>query len=331
MHGAGGVGGLLAVIRDDGVFAPLYDAGGNITGYVLLLATSHSPLGTAAGSVVAHYEYDAFGNIIAQSGPLADTFFHRYKTQYYDLETGLYYHKMRYYSLELGRFISRDPIAEEGGLNLYSFCGNDPVNKWDYLGMIVGAYKQSRKLTSAEMSEVKRLALEISTMSTKYMNSISTWRINNPLPSMQQPHTPSLGQPRPSNLSGLDRKLVEVFKLERRHPDTGVPIMDVTITMGDINDIDRRLQAQKRIASFSSYRMSCPGNPNCDGDVIAMAWQCGGISVSALGILFCEDMWKNNTDKRVTLAHEASHIFHNTSDKQIPLRNWSCAWGDLYK
>jgi hypothetical protein len=35
----------------------------------------------------------------------------------------------------LGRFINRDPIEEQGGLNLYAFCRNDGVNKWDYLGM----------------------------------------------------------------------------------------------------------------------------------------------------------------------------------------------------
>jgi len=32
-------------------------------------------------------------------------------------------------------FLGRDPIAEAGGVNLYAFVGNDPVNAWDYLGM----------------------------------------------------------------------------------------------------------------------------------------------------------------------------------------------------
>jgi RHS repeat-associated protein len=35
----------------------------------------------------------------------------------------------------LGRFINKDPIEEEGGFNLYAYCGNNGVNKWDYLGM----------------------------------------------------------------------------------------------------------------------------------------------------------------------------------------------------
>ncbi|NCB85815.1 MAG: hypothetical protein EOM44_15220, partial [Bacteroidia bacterium] len=38
----------------------------------------------------------------------------------------------------LGRWLSRDPIEERGGLNLYGFVNNDPVNRWDMLGHICG-------------------------------------------------------------------------------------------------------------------------------------------------------------------------------------------------
>ncbi len=38
---------------------------------------------------------------------------------------------LRYYSPSLGRFINKDPIEEKGGLNLYGFCGNNGVNRWD--------------------------------------------------------------------------------------------------------------------------------------------------------------------------------------------------------
>jgi RHS repeat-associated protein len=41
----------------------------------------------------------------------------------------------RYYSPSQGRFLGRDPIEEDGGLNLYGFCGNNAINRWDYLGM----------------------------------------------------------------------------------------------------------------------------------------------------------------------------------------------------
>ena len=40
-----------------------------------------------------------------------------------------------HYNARLGRWLSRDPIGEAGGFNLYAYCGNDPVNRWDYLGL----------------------------------------------------------------------------------------------------------------------------------------------------------------------------------------------------
>ena len=45
------------------------------------------------------------------------------------------YYGHRYYSSSLGRFINRDPIEEQGGINLYTFVGNNSINAWDYLGM----------------------------------------------------------------------------------------------------------------------------------------------------------------------------------------------------
>jgi integrase/recombinase XerD len=45
------------------------------------------------------------------------------------------YYGYRYYDPKSGRWPSRDPIGEEGGINLYGFVGNDGVNGWDYLGL----------------------------------------------------------------------------------------------------------------------------------------------------------------------------------------------------
>ena len=78
LQGAGGVGGLLAVIRSDGTFFPCYDANGNVTAYV-----------DVYGNIRAHYEYSPFGEIAAQSGDLADTFTHRFSTKPFDAETSL--------------------------------------------------------------------------------------------------------------------------------------------------------------------------------------------------------------------------------------------------
>ncbi len=123
LQGAGGVGGLLAVIRSDGTFFPCYDANGNITDYV-----------DSNGVVVAHREYDPFGRTIVATGPLVRDLHFWFSTKYLDEEIGLYYYGERFYSPELGRWLNRDPIEEEGGDNLYGFTENDPVNKIDKLG-----------------------------------------------------------------------------------------------------------------------------------------------------------------------------------------------------
>ncbi|GAA5484539.1 hypothetical protein Hsar01_03783 [Haloferula sargassicola] len=128
-QGAGGVGGLLAVEietgADAGVYYPAYDGNGNISEYL-----------NGSGTVVAHYEYDPFGGeAVSPTGSKAALFSHRFSTKPLDPETGLYYYGYRYYHPYLGRWISRDPIGERGGLNLYGFVGNDGVNRWDYLGL----------------------------------------------------------------------------------------------------------------------------------------------------------------------------------------------------
>jgi len=124
LQGAGGVGGLLAVSIDGAYYLPCYDNNGNITAYV-----------NEQGAVVAQYTYDAFGATITQSGSHASHFPHRFSTKYHDLETGLYYYGRRFYDPLWGRWLNRDPIEEDGGLNLYAFVLNDPVNWIDLLGL----------------------------------------------------------------------------------------------------------------------------------------------------------------------------------------------------
>lgn len=126
--GAAGIGGLLYLTVSNSstqqLYIPWYDAYGNILGYR-----------DAQGNVVASYTYDAFGNIIGQSGTMADTFSLRFSTKYFDAETGLYYYGYRFYHPILMRWLNRDPLEEEGGLNLYEFCGNVALVSYDKHGL----------------------------------------------------------------------------------------------------------------------------------------------------------------------------------------------------
>ena len=93
---------------------------------------------------------------------MADTFRHRFSTKYLDDETGFYYYGHRYYAPELTRWTTRDPIEEDGGLNLYSFCGNDGVNRVDNLGLYVDMVYdvENRTLTATDADSKESVILK---------------------------------------------------------------------------------------------------------------------------------------------------------------------------
>jgi RHS repeat-associated protein len=94
------------------------------------------------GSVEVRFRYSGFGEVTSLDPsfniiPAYDWswLFHGEES---DQETGWYNYGYRYYIPEFGRWISRDPIGEEGGNNLYAFVFNDPIMFSDYLGLILG-------------------------------------------------------------------------------------------------------------------------------------------------------------------------------------------------
>ena len=86
-----------------------------------------------SGALINRYDYWADGNIRYIDEKIGQPFL--YTGAYYDRETGLYYLRARYYSPELRRFIQRDPILFEGGINLYNYTGCDFVNYGDWEGL----------------------------------------------------------------------------------------------------------------------------------------------------------------------------------------------------
>ena len=78
------------------------------------------------------YSYDSFGNLNRQGNKVKNSF--TYTGREFDKETGLYYYRNRYYDPGIGRFITTDPIGYAGGINLYAYVGNNPVNFTDPWG-----------------------------------------------------------------------------------------------------------------------------------------------------------------------------------------------------
>ena len=99
---------------------------------------------------MASYTYNAWGEIVASSGSMANINPLRYRGYYYDTETGFYYLQSRYYDPANHRFINADCYASTGtgflGYNMFAYCNNNPVSSTDSSGyapwMITASVKE---------------------------------------------------------------------------------------------------------------------------------------------------------------------------------------------
>ena len=128
---AGGIGGLLARTAHSGangvtLTTAFYhaDGNGNVT-YLLKLDQT-------AG---ATYQFDPYGRLLASSGTLAAANTYRFSSKEVMLASGFYSFGYRFYDPATQRWLNRDPMGEEGGVNLYGYVENDPINGIDPLGL----------------------------------------------------------------------------------------------------------------------------------------------------------------------------------------------------
>jgi len=108
-------------------------AGGNILYYYHFDGLgSVIALSKVNGEIVERYSYDVFGEpnrISDVNNP------YMFTGREYDEETGNYYYRARYYNPHIGRFLQADPIGIAGGINIYTYCLNNPTNWVDPWGL----------------------------------------------------------------------------------------------------------------------------------------------------------------------------------------------------
>ena len=136
---------LKYLYDESGMIGVQYTNGSNTNTYYYLrnLQGDVIAIYDTNGNKKVSYSYDAWGNCTIDSSTTNYELAHdnpiRYRGYYYDEDTGLYYLNSRYYSPKWRRFISPDDTAyldpeNVNGLNLYCYCGNDPVNYADLSG-----------------------------------------------------------------------------------------------------------------------------------------------------------------------------------------------------
>ena len=110
------------------------ERGGQVYYYHKDALGSITALTDVNGQVAQTYEYDSFGSITNQVGNVENPY--TYTGREYDPETGLYYLRARYYDARAGRFINEDPIGLEGGINIFAYAENSPINFNDPYGLL---------------------------------------------------------------------------------------------------------------------------------------------------------------------------------------------------
>ena len=116
---------------------------GNIDESIYCIKDQIDPIGTVtwSGVVKERYTYDAFGEVSFHDLNFDDQnessidWNYLFHGEFQDNETGMYNYGYRYYDSRIGRWPSRDPIEESGGVNLYRVVENDSVNKLDSHGL----------------------------------------------------------------------------------------------------------------------------------------------------------------------------------------------------
>ena len=143
---------IIEQITGNAVFHFYYDSGNELIGfnyadndyiYVKNQQGDVTDITNSGGQVVASYTYDPWGKITSISGSnleIANLNPFRYRSYYYDTETGFYYLQSRYYDPEVCRFINCDDVnyigltESEASYNPFAYCENEPVNSNDPVG-----------------------------------------------------------------------------------------------------------------------------------------------------------------------------------------------------
>jgi RHS repeat-associated protein len=130
-----GTGAVKAQFIYAGGSGPAYMVTGGKTYHFVKdhLGSVREVVDSIAGAVLESIDYDEFGNVLTDTGTVAVTPF-GFASGLYDRDTGLVRFGARDYDAATGRWTAKDPSGLEGGINIYEYAANDPINNMDFDG-----------------------------------------------------------------------------------------------------------------------------------------------------------------------------------------------------
>lgn len=177
---------IIYELLDENIIYYLYDDDGDLEGfkynnslYYYIKNIQNDIIGILDNNynLIAKYEYDSFGNLLKVSdihnneivdrNHIAYKNPFRYRSYYYDEETGLYYLNNRYYNPIWGRFINADSYVSTGqgflGYNMYIYCNNNFPNASDCYGnfSLFPAISKAAKKVKKTVNKVKKAVTKV--------------------------------------------------------------------------------------------------------------------------------------------------------------------------
>jgi RHS repeat-associated protein len=149
----GEIGASIALELQGKIYIPFHDLHGNV-------AALYSP----STHELEIYSYTAFGEELFS--PSSNPW--RFSSKRIDEETGLTYFGRRYYCADLGRWLTKDPLGQEAGPNLYAFVSNAPLTHLDAYGLLMEDFVSSAQLHQAFVYDVESEGVE-NTPNTKHV------------------------------------------------------------------------------------------------------------------------------------------------------------------
>ncbi|MDO4410589.1 MAG: RHS repeat-associated core domain-containing protein [Akkermansia sp.] len=204
------------------------------------------------GYICSTYTYTPFGSV-TDNGDITQPI--QWSSEYYDNELALVYYNYRHYNPMDGRWINRDPIAEQGGRNLYGFVGNS-IFEVDYIGLALPNFDMENEIFYTDRRSIFNAAKK-DPETQRYMlgETIMHWPEYNfakccgsnlilKFPNNERPHMDVHYYWVPLGVSLIDKKGRDVIQHEAQHINDYAMFWNMFVNK--INSLETKYQSHKQ-------------------------------------------------------------------------------------